>query len=326
MCETQDSRSNHLICYPSSCYVFRGSGKRLRHIGVAVGSIEGAEGRRSTVRRFGERDKVWVCVASKHKAAEGVAMGQDHHGLHQLSQRPALLARLQQRLEGTETRAQGQRTMYNLKVFFSLHLHLCLCTFCDVWFICILLYLDVWAGSEPWLVGQHLVDVVEKTKARRCCLQTLQPQRVPTHPQKLGWVQVHQVVTVMACCSLDITRRANWTQIQQETLKLEILSMLIQEQHDYWPWWRCNGGNAVAGGRPCAGCSAVCAGSSPSTEGERPSAGTRRPRSPCWPEPSWTAATLAPSHRSPSPTETRTERSQKVGFWWPSWKVSTSTC
>lgn len=134
MCETQDSRSIHLLCYPSSCYVFRGSGKRLRHIGVAVGSIEGAEGRRSTVRRFGERDKVWVCVASKHKAAEGVAMGQDHHGLHQLSQRPALLARLQQRLEGTETRAQGQRTMYNLKVFFSLHLHLC--RFCDVVLLC----------------------------------------------------------------------------------------------------------------------------------------------------------------------------------------------
>lgn len=90
--------------------------------------------------------------------------------------------------------------------------------------------------------------------------------------------------------------------------------MHIQEQHVHWPWWQCNGGNAAAGGRPCAGCSAVCAGSSPSTEGERPSAGTRRPRSPCWPEPSWTAVTLAPSHRSPSPTETRTERSQKVQY------------
>lgn len=203
-----------------------------------------------------------------------------------------------------------------------------ICVYVDfvTWFFCVLLYLDVWAGSEPWLVGQHLVDVVKKTKTRRCRLQTLQPQRVPTHPQKLGWVQVHQVVTVMACCSLDVTKRGNWVQIQQETFKLEILIIHIQEQRVHWPWWRCNGGNAVAGGRPCAGCSAVCAGSSPSTEGERPSAGTRRPRSPCWPEPSWTAATLAPSHHSPSPTETRTDRSQKVGFWWLSWKVSTSTC
>lgn len=75
----------------------------LRHVGVAVGSIKGAEGRRSTVGRFGgERDKVCVCVASKHKAAEGVAVGQNHHGLHQLSQRPALLARLQQRLESKD--------------------------------------------------------------------------------------------------------------------------------------------------------------------------------------------------------------------------------
>lgn len=80
------------ICYPPSCYVFRGSGKRLRHIGIAIGSIKGAEGRWGTVRRFGERSKVGVCVASKHKAAEGVAVGQDHHSLHQFSQRPALLA------------------------------------------------------------------------------------------------------------------------------------------------------------------------------------------------------------------------------------------
>lgn len=94
----------------------------------------------------------------------------------------------------------------------------------------------------------------------------------------------------------------------------EILGMHKQDQRGHWPWWRCNGGMVVAGGRPCAGCSAACAGSSPSTEGERPSAGTRHPRSPCWPEPSWTAATLAPSHRSPSPTETRTENREEVGL------------
>ena len=94
-----------LICYPSSSYVFGGSGERLRHVGVAVGSIEGAEGGRGAVRRLGERGRVWVCVTSKHKAAEGVAVSEDHHGLHQLRQRPALLACLQQRLTD---RAQGQ--------------------------------------------------------------------------------------------------------------------------------------------------------------------------------------------------------------------------
>lgn len=47
-----------LICYPSSCYVFGGSGERLRHIGIAVGSIEGTEGRWSTIWRFGKRGKI----------------------------------------------------------------------------------------------------------------------------------------------------------------------------------------------------------------------------------------------------------------------------
>lgn len=83
--------------YPSMRFVFRGSGGCLRHVGVAVGSVEGAEGRRGPVGRFGERDIVWVYIAPKHKTAEGVAVGQDDHRLHQLGQRPALLA--QQRLE-----------------------------------------------------------------------------------------------------------------------------------------------------------------------------------------------------------------------------------
>lgn len=82
---------------------------------------------------------------------------------------------------------------------------------------------------------------------------------------------------------------------------------------------------AAAGGRPCAGCSAVCAGSSPSTEGERPSAGTRRPHSPCWPEPSWRAATLAPSHHSPSPTESRAQRRDRVGLWRYQFNISVKT-
>lgn len=49
-----------------------------------------------------------------------------------------------------------------------------------------LLYLDVRAGSEPRLMSQHLVNVVEETQARRRGLQTVQPQRVPAHPQKMS--------------------------------------------------------------------------------------------------------------------------------------------
>lgn len=82
------------------CFVFRGSGGRLRHVGVAVGSVEGAEGWRGPVGRCGERDGVRARITPKHKAAEGVAVGQDDHSLHQLRQRPALLT--QQRLEAAE--------------------------------------------------------------------------------------------------------------------------------------------------------------------------------------------------------------------------------
>lgn len=67
----------------------------------------------------------------------------------------------------------------------------------------VLSYLNMGAGGEPGLVGQHLIDVVEKAKARGCCFQTLQPLRVPAHPQKLSRVQVHQVVAVMSCSSLE---------------------------------------------------------------------------------------------------------------------------
>lgn len=52
-------------------------------------------------------------------------------------------------------------------------------------------------------MGQHLIDVIEETKARGRCLQALQPQGVPTHPQKLSRVQVHQVVAVMSRSSLE---------------------------------------------------------------------------------------------------------------------------
>lgn len=193
--------------YPSSCYVFGGSGERLRHIGVAVGSIKGAEGRRSTVGRFGwERDKVCICVASKHKATEGVAVGQDHHGLHQLSQRPALLARLQQRLKRAEMEtntvlAQRNKTKSSIQVYFFF-LKIYTNIKCNILSVFSLLYLDVRAANEPGLVGQHLIDVIKEAKATGSCLQTLQPLRVPAHPQKLRWVQVHQVVAVMTCCSL----------------------------------------------------------------------------------------------------------------------------
>lgn len=85
--------------------MFRGSGGCLRHSGVAVGSVEGAEGWRGPVGRRGERDDVRVRVTPKHKAAEGVAVGQDDHSLHQLGQRPALLP--QQRLEAAHTEDEG---------------------------------------------------------------------------------------------------------------------------------------------------------------------------------------------------------------------------
>lgn len=88
------------------CFVFRGSGGCLRHGGVAVGSVEGAEGWRSPVGRCGERDIVRVRITPKHKTAEGVAVGQDDHSLHQLSQRPALLT--QQRLEPAQGEDEGR--------------------------------------------------------------------------------------------------------------------------------------------------------------------------------------------------------------------------
>lgn len=96
-------------------------------------------------------------------------------------------------------------------------------------FVCVfaLLYLDVWAGSEPGLVSQHLVDVVKEAKARGRCLQPLQPQRVPAHPQELSRVQTHQVVAVMSCCSLEVRGRGGRRDLEKwpsQTLHLVILS------------------------------------------------------------------------------------------------------
>lgn len=86
--------------------MLRGVGGRLRHVGVAVGGVEEAEGGwRAGGGGGDQRRQVGVGVAAEHEAAEGVAVGQDDHRLHQLGQRPALLARLQQRLN-TKT---GQR-------------------------------------------------------------------------------------------------------------------------------------------------------------------------------------------------------------------------
>lgn len=159
-------------------------------------------------------------------------------------------------------------------------------------------YLDVWAGGEPGLMSQHLVNVVEETQARGRGLQTVQPQRVPAHPQKLSWVEVDQVVTMVARRSLKV---------REKELRRRVGGRQRGERVEgaRGPWWRCNGDTATGGGRPCAGCSAVCAGSSPSTEGERPSAGTWRPRCLCWAEPWWRAATRVPSQHSPSPVENR---------------------
>lgn len=157
-------KNTSLIRYPSSCYVFCGIGGRLRHVGVAIGSIKEAKGWRGAVGGFGEGDQVWVCLASEHEAAERVTMGQDHHGLHQLSQRPALLTRLQQRLDTTERKCvivrlsccipfanQHARTSKDLYDELIIPMKLKMPR---------LPYLDVRAGSEPRLVGQHLVNVV----------------------------------------------------------------------------------------------------------------------------------------------------------------------
>lgn len=96
-----------LPSHPSWRDVLRGVGGRLRHVGVAVGGVEEAEGGRRAGGGGGDqRRQVGVGVAAEHEAAKGVAVGQDHHRLHQLGQRPALLARLQQRLD-TKTRVEA---------------------------------------------------------------------------------------------------------------------------------------------------------------------------------------------------------------------------
>lgn len=80
-----------------------------------------------------------------------------------------------------------------------------------------LLYLDMRAGGEPGLVGQHFVNVVKEPKAKGCHLQTLQPLGIPAHPQKMRWVQVHQVVAVMTCCSLLVTGTKMKTQKKKKS-------------------------------------------------------------------------------------------------------------
>lgn len=90
-------------CYPSSCDMFWGCGEGQRHVGIAVGSIWVAVARWGAVRGFGEG--VSVCARAKHKAAKGMAVGQEHDRLHQLSQRPALFPCFQQHL-GVESKGQ----------------------------------------------------------------------------------------------------------------------------------------------------------------------------------------------------------------------------
>lgn len=177
------------VGYPGVFFVFRGSGGRLRHVGVAVGSVEGAEGRRGPVGRRGQRDDVPVGITAEDKAAEGVAVGQDDHSLHQLSQRPALLA--QQRLR-EQRRGEPHQDAHHLTLVPRLRLP----------------YLDVGAGGEPGPVSQHLVDVVEKTQARGRALQTVQPQGVPAHPQEMSRVELDQVVAVVSRRSLKGSQNA----------------------------------------------------------------------------------------------------------------------
>lgn len=72
------------------------------------------------------------------------------------------------------------------------------------------------------MVGQHLVNVVEETEARGCRLQTVQPQRVSTHPQKMCRMQVHQVIAVMLCCSLEVTETGSEADRLSQTLSFNL--------------------------------------------------------------------------------------------------------
>lgn len=72
-------------------------------------------------------------------------------------------------------------------------------------------YLDVGAGDEPRLVGQHLVDVVQETQASWRRLQAVQPQRVTAYPQELGRVEAHQVGTVVSRRSLAESKQEKQT-------------------------------------------------------------------------------------------------------------------
>lgn len=56
-------------------------------------------------------------------------------------------------------------------------------------------------------MSQHLVNVVEETQAWRRGLQTVQPQWVPAHPQKISRVKMNQVVTMMTSSSLKVGER-----------------------------------------------------------------------------------------------------------------------
>lgn len=188
----KSQRQQRQAAYPQVCFVFGGSGGCLRHVGVAVGSVEGPEGRRGPVGGGGERGLVnRAGVTPKHKAAEGVAVGQDDHSLHQLSQRPAPLA--QQRLEAAQREDEGDlpRATENPTSLPLVRL----------------VHLDVGAGSEPGLMSQHFVNVVQEAQAWRRGLQTAQPQRVPAHRQEMSRVQLDQVVTVISRRSLKSERK-----------------------------------------------------------------------------------------------------------------------
>lgn len=56
-------------------------------------------------------------------------------------------------------------------------------------------------------MSQHLVNVVQEAQAWRRGLQTVQPQRVPAHPQEMSRVKVDQVVTVIARRSLKVREK-----------------------------------------------------------------------------------------------------------------------
>lgn len=132
-------------------------------------------------------------------------MCEQDQGLDELSQGPAVLARLEQGLErkGKARLAQLLRPGLPAKPHASPHSHgdppPCP------------LHLDVLLGDEPWPMGQQLVDLAELAQFLRGAVEAKQPLRVTASLQELGHVGAHQVGTLVAGSSLEVVDRAQVT-------------------------------------------------------------------------------------------------------------------